>query len=288
MRLPVTPPAAPDPVGPRRVRRTAVPAQCQLRRGGQPVPASWTARRPADLALPRLMRADDGSFLADDTQVAPYETGGGWVMRTAWAGASPWRPAGAVMLGAGVVAAVVTTLAKWLLVGRFAEGRHPLRSSFVWRNELFDTFYEELGRPWFGTPFLGTPVFNAWARTLGVKIGKGVWLESHRLPETGASIGAGAKIGPGSLMMRRESVPDSTRWSGHPIVAEQAQPVPSPAGRADRRRGGAHRHRRKNGTWSRRGSVWWRDRSTPGSAVWAGTRRVRRGATHRRAGETIA
>jgi non-ribosomal peptide synthetase-like protein len=27
-------------------------------------------------------------------------------------------------------------------------------------------------------------VFNAWARTLGVKIGKGVWLESHWLPET--------------------------------------------------------------------------------------------------------
>ena len=33
-------------------------------------------------------------------------------------------------------------------------------------------------------PFLGTPIFNAWARTLGVKIGKGVWLESYWLPET--------------------------------------------------------------------------------------------------------
>ena len=30
--------------------------------------------------LPRLMRADDGSFLADDTQMAPYEAGGGWVL----------------------------------------------------------------------------------------------------------------------------------------------------------------------------------------------------------------
>ena len=82
------------------------------------------------------------------------------------------------MFAAGVAAALVTTLAKWLLVGRFTEEQHPLWSSFVWRNELFDVFYEELGVPWFGGPFLGTPMFNAWVRTLGVKIGKGVWLES--------------------------------------------------------------------------------------------------------------
>lgn len=60
----------------------------------------------------------------------------------------------------------------------------PLRSSFVWRNELSDVFYEELGGPWFGGPFLGTPIFNARVRTLGVKIGKGVWLELYWLPET--------------------------------------------------------------------------------------------------------
>ena len=30
--------------------------------------------------LPRLMRTDDASFLADDTQIAPYEVGGGWVL----------------------------------------------------------------------------------------------------------------------------------------------------------------------------------------------------------------
>ena len=88
------------------------------------------------------------------------------------------------MLAAGLVAALVTTLAKWLLVGRFKESQHPLWSVFVWRNELFDVFYEEFGVPWFGGPFLGTPIFNAWVRTLGGKIGKGVWLESYWLPET--------------------------------------------------------------------------------------------------------
>ena len=105
-------------------------------------------------------------------------------IRTVWGWGVAAATAGLVMFAAGLVAALVTTLAKWLLVGRFKEGQHPLWSSFVWRNELFDVFYEELGVPWFGGPFLGTPIFNAWVRTLGGKIGKGVWLESYWLPET--------------------------------------------------------------------------------------------------------
>jgi non-ribosomal peptide synthetase-like protein len=105
-------------------------------------------------------------------------------IRSTWGWGVAAATAGLVMFAAGVAAAVVTTLAKWLLVGRFREGQHPLWSSFVWRNELFDVFYEELGVPWFGGPFLGTPMFNAWVRTLGVKVGKGVWLESYWLPET--------------------------------------------------------------------------------------------------------
>ena len=105
-------------------------------------------------------------------------------IRTEWGWGVAAATAGLVMFASGLVAALVTTLAKWLLVGRFKEGQHPLWSSFVWRNELFDVFYEELGVPWFGGPFLGTPIFNAWARTLGVKIGKCVWLESYWLPET--------------------------------------------------------------------------------------------------------
>ncbi len=239
--------------------------------------------------IPKLMTAADGSFLADDTQLAPYEVGGGWMRlgqasvgersfvgnsgivspghavpdhsliavlsnapaharpHTSWMGRPPmqlprvaesvdaartfdpprrlvlaravieslrvlpwlitaaiglgvlytvelirtsygWGTAiaacGLVLLAAGIVAALITTAAKWVLVGRFTESAHPLWSSFVWRNELFDVFYEEMGVPLFAGPFLGTPVFNAWARTLGVKIGKGVWLESHWLPET--------------------------------------------------------------------------------------------------------
>ncbi|MDT7577591.1 MAG: hypothetical protein QOH17_3924, partial [Pseudonocardiales bacterium] len=48
---------------------------------------------------------------------------------------------------------------------------------------------------------LGTPVFNVWARTLGVKIGKWVWLESHWLPETDLiRLGDGVTINRGCVL----------------------------------------------------------------------------------------
>jgi non-ribosomal peptide synthetase-like protein len=47
---------------------------------------------------------------------------------------------GVVLTLAGAVAAAVTTLAKWIVVGRIGAVEHPLWSSFVWRNEVVDTF----------------------------------------------------------------------------------------------------------------------------------------------------
>ncbi|MCZ4124556.1 amino acid adenylation domain-containing protein [Streptomyces sp. H39-S7] len=90
---------------------------------------------------------------------------------------------GLVTLGAGIVALLVTTAAKWILVGRFRTGEHPLWSSFVWRNELYDNFVEELAMPWLGTTLTGTPFLNIWLRSLGARVGRGVWCESHWLPE---------------------------------------------------------------------------------------------------------
>ncbi|WP_441349491.1 Pls/PosA family non-ribosomal peptide synthetase [Streptomyces sp. RKAG337] len=240
------------------------------------------------LALPGLLRADDGAFLADDSLVAPFEIRGGWlrlgaarVGRRAFVGnsgivgpgrelpdhaligvlsdapehaepGSSWtgRPgfplprvadhadpgrtydpprrlvlarsavelcrvvpvlisallgagslaalqavfnaygllagaavSGLVSVGAGIVALLFTTAAKWILVGRFRTGEHPLWSSFVWRNELYDNFVEELAMPWLGTTLTGTPFLNVWLRSLGARIGRGVWCESHWLPE---------------------------------------------------------------------------------------------------------
>jgi non-ribosomal peptide synthetase-like protein len=172
---------------------------------------------------------------------------------------------GPVMLLAGVVAAAVTVVAKWLLVGRHRPGEHPLWSSFVWRNELADTFTELMGAPWFASVTQGTVALNVWMRLLGARIGTGVWCDTYWLPEpdlvelqdgvtvnhgcvvqthlfhdrvlsmdrvvlrTGATlgphsvilpaatIGRHATIGPVSLVMRGESVPSRTRWSGNPI-----------------------------------------------------------------------
>lgn len=92
--------------------------------------------------------------------------------------------AGPVLIAAGLIAALVTVLAKLVLVGRHKVGDHPLWSSFVWRNELADTFTEVLAAPWFAAPAQGTLALNIWLRLLGAKIGRGVWCDSYWLPET--------------------------------------------------------------------------------------------------------
>ncbi|RSN99953.1 amino acid adenylation protein [Streptomyces sp. WAC 05379] len=180
-----------------------------------------------------------------------------------------WAPllCGLVLLAAGAVAGLVSIAAKWLLVGRHRSGEHPLWSSFVWRNELADTFVEVLAVPWLAGSVPGTPVMTAWLRGLGARIGKGVWVDSYWLPETdlvtledattvnrgcvlqthlfhdrilrtdtvvlregatlgpggivlpGSAIGARTTLGPASLVMAAESVPDDTRWLGNPIEA---------------------------------------------------------------------
>ncbi|WP_435825361.1 Pls/PosA family non-ribosomal peptide synthetase [Mycobacterium simiae] len=322
------------------------------------------------LATPKFTTIEDGAFLADDTMVASYELGGGWIHAapttvgrraflgnsgitqpgrrvpddglvavlsaappkakrgSSWLGSPPMRlrrrPAdtdeattydppqrlktmralvetlrlvpvivsagiglavlgglqalarifgiwwaalggGLVMLAAGLIAGVITVAAKWLLVGRIQAGEFPLWSSFVWRNEVADTFVETVAAPWFARAASATPMLNVWLRALGARIGRGVWCETYWLPEadlvtlgTGATIGrgcvvqthlfhdrimrmdtvvlepgatlgphgvalpaarigAGATIGPASLVVRGDEVPGSTRWQGNPI-----------------------------------------------------------------------
>ena len=91
---------------------------------------------------------------------------------------------GVVMIAAGVVAALVAWAAKWAIVGRHTVREHPLWSSFVWRNELADSFTEVLAVPWFASVTQGTIVLNVWLRMLGARIGRGVWCDTYWLPET--------------------------------------------------------------------------------------------------------
>ncbi|MDX3194718.1 amino acid adenylation domain-containing protein [Streptomyces sp. MN03-5084-2B] len=109
--------------------------------------------------------------------------------------------AGPALLAAGIVAALTATAMKWLLVGKFREVDHPLWSSFVWRNELADTFVEAFAVPWLIGSVGGTPLLTAWLRTMGVKIGRGVWLETYWLPEADlVSLGDGATINRGCVV----------------------------------------------------------------------------------------
>jgi non-ribosomal peptide synthetase-like protein len=258
------------------------------------------------LALPKMTTVADGAFLADDTMIASYELGGGWLRvgaakvgaraflgnsgmtaagrkipagglvgvlsatpkkakaGSSWLGMPPmqlrrtaevsdssrtfdppkrlvfaralvelcrvvpvmcsaalavlglaafdaligtagwWAAAlggGVLLFVAGLVAAAVTTVAKWTLVGRFRRVEHPLWSSFVWRNELADTFVETLAVPWFAGSVTGTPLLTGWLRTLGARIGAGAWCDTYWLPEADlVNIGTGASVNRGCVL----------------------------------------------------------------------------------------
>jgi non-ribosomal peptide synthetase-like protein len=100
-----------------------------------------------------------------------------------------------------VVACLTASAIKWLLVGRTRPTEHPLWSSWVWRNELADVAIEELAVPWLAGAALGTPLINAWLRTLGARIGRGAWIETWWLPEPDLiSIGEGATVNRGVVV----------------------------------------------------------------------------------------
>ena len=108
---------------------------------------------------------------------------------------------GVVMLTAGAVAAAVTTVVKWTLVGRIDASEHPLWSSFIWRNEVSDSFVEMVARPWFAEKASGTPALAVWLRTLGASVGRGVWCETYWLPEADlVRLGAGSTVSRGSVV----------------------------------------------------------------------------------------
>jgi non-ribosomal peptide synthetase-like protein len=172
---------------------------------------------------------------------------------------------GPLLWAAGIIAAGSSTAAKWILVGRIRPQEKPLWSSFIWRNEVADTFVEMVAAPWFANYMNGTLGLVWWLRSLGAKIGGGVWCETYWLPEAdlvtlgdgatvnrgtvlqthlfhdrvmsmdtvlveaggtlgphsvilpAARIGAHSTVGPASLVMRGEAVPEGSRWSGNPI-----------------------------------------------------------------------
>ncbi|MBU3871699.1 amino acid adenylation protein, partial [Streptomyces sp. 4503] len=118
-----------------------------------------------------------------------------------WGFAAAMAAGGVLLLAGGLVACAVAVLAKWLLVGRFRAAERPLWSSFVWRNELADTFVEVLAVPWLVGAISGTPLMNWWLRGLGARVGRGVWCETYWLPEADlVRIGSGASVNRGCVV----------------------------------------------------------------------------------------
>ncbi|HET6666149.1 MAG TPA: Pls/PosA family non-ribosomal peptide synthetase, partial [Intrasporangium sp.] len=115
-----------------------------------------------------------------------------------------WQAAvlgGVVLAAVGAVAAGVTVLAKWVVVGPIRAVEHPLWSPFVWRNEVVDTFVEMVAGPWFAWTATGTPAINIWLRSLGARIGHGVWCETYWLPEADlVRLGEGVTVNRGCVL----------------------------------------------------------------------------------------
>ncbi len=108
---------------------------------------------------------------------------------------------GLVLMAAGAIAGLLTIVAKWLLVGRTGVVEHPLWSSFVWRNEVVDTFVEMMAAPWFARAASGTAVLNVFLRGLGARVGRGVWCETYWLPEADLiRLGDGVSVNRGCVV----------------------------------------------------------------------------------------
>jgi non-ribosomal peptide synthetase-like protein len=87
------------------------------------------------------------------------------------------------LLGAGLAATAVTVAAKWLLMGRYRPGEHPLWSAFVWRDEIINSCQEQLAGVWLLNAILATPLMSWYLRAMGARVGRNVWFETLNITE---------------------------------------------------------------------------------------------------------
>ncbi len=103
------------------------------------------------------------------------------------------------MLASGIVSAALAVALKWIVMGRYRPGRHPLWSGFVWRDELINSAHEQLAGEWLLRFAIGTPLMSLYLRAMGARVGRGVWCETTAVTEfdlvhlhDGAAINRGA------------------------------------------------------------------------------------------------
>ncbi|MFZ1993773.1 MAG: Pls/PosA family non-ribosomal peptide synthetase, partial [Solirubrobacteraceae bacterium] len=152
------------------------------------------------------------------------------------------------LLGAGVCAVAITIAVKWILMGRYRAGDHPLWSWFVWRDEIVNTCQETLAGPWLLGDAVGTPLMPVYLRLMGARVGRDVWCETltitefdlvelgdgavinrHAVVETHlfhdrvmqlgpVKLGAGATLGPGTATLPDTELGEGCSVGGRSIV----------------------------------------------------------------------
>ena len=109
---------------------------------------------------------------------------------------------GVVLMVGGLVAAALTTAAKWLLVGRHRGDRPPAvelvrlaqRAGRHLRRGGGRAVVRARRRP-------APPALNVWLRSMGTKVGRGVWCETYWLPEPDlVELRDGATVNPGCVV----------------------------------------------------------------------------------------
>ena len=171
---PIELPRVPDPADP---SRTVDPPR-----------RLWLARAATEVV--RIVLPSSVSLVLGTLVLWALTTIGAAAGAVAVVGAAPF-----VILAGALVAALFTIAAKWVLMGRYRPGEHPLWSSFVWRDEIINTCQEQLAGQWLLIKALGTPLIPPYMRAMGAKVGRDVWLETMAVTEFDVvTIGDGCAI----------------------------------------------------------------------------------------------
>ena len=87
----------------------------------------------------------------------------------------------------------------------------------MWRNELADTFVEVSPRRGSPAPPPAPPVLNLWLRSMGARIGRGVWCETYWLPEADLiDLRDGATVNRGCVVQTHLFHDRVLAWTGDP------------------------------------------------------------------------
>ncbi|MEJ7137965.1 Pls/PosA family non-ribosomal peptide synthetase [Amphibiibacter pelophylacis] len=144
-------------------------------------PSRWrvigrTAVETARIVLPMAYSVGVGyAIVGSVLPVVDDAQGMGWL----------WLPLYLALWGAmyGAGSMLVVLVLKWLLMGRYRPGSHPMWTPFVWLSEAVTNVYETMAVPAFLNYLRGTPMLPWVMRLFGAHIGRGVYLDTTDMTE---------------------------------------------------------------------------------------------------------